>query len=218
MKYCLHHTSISCFSCKSKNGWRKFEFFRYVKVRTVYTHTFLKALWNVRICLLANILEFFKPPLYFNVQCAHMVLFENSNRSDQPPAVFFYLFKKGGKNVAIVRYIRKIPQSLTPTIDIIMQKRHSTTEMATPAKAPSATMIIFALIFANVIVFRNDCQLPHLNSIVVRDKPTILFPINQLIFSKKSFFLSPVSKCDAREGERSHWARHCSSRLTSKCE
>ena len=88
-----------------------------------------------------------------------------------------------------------------------MQKRHSTTEMATPAKAPSATMIIFALIFANVIVFRNDCQLPHLNSIVVRDKPTILFPINHLIFSKKSFFLSPVSKCDAREGERGHIER-----------
>ena len=81
------------------------KFFRYVKVRAVYTHTLLKTLWNVRICLLANILEFFKPPLYFNVQCAHMVLFENSNRSDQLPALFFIykpFFKKGAKMLLLL--------------------------------------------------------------------------------------------------------------------
>ena len=89
--------------------------------------------------------DFFKTIIVLHF--AHMLLFENPNPSDRPPSspVFIYksFFQKKGKNVAIVRYyFQKIPQSLTPTIDIIMQKRHSTTEMA---KAPSATMIIFAL-------------------------------------------------------------------------
>ena len=44
-----------------------------------------------RTCLLANILEFFKPLLYFTVQRAHMVLFANPNPSDQPLTLLFYL-------------------------------------------------------------------------------------------------------------------------------
>ena len=59
-----YHASLA----KVRMAEESLKFFQYVKVRTVvYTYTVLKTLWNVRICLLANILEFFKPPLYCSV-------------------------------------------------------------------------------------------------------------------------------------------------------
>ena len=84
-----YHASLA----KVRMAEESLKFFRYVKVRTVYTYTLLKTLRNIRICLLANILEFFKPPLYFTVHTWYC-------SSDQPPAMFFIyinLFLKKGQ-------------------------------------------------------------------------------------------------------------------------